>query len=330
MNAIKTNELTKKYDGLLAVDHVNLEIKEGELFGLLGPNGAGKTTLVHMLSTILPLTSGEAKVWGKDVQSEPDSVRSSIGIVFQDPSLDERLTGFENLDFHGRMYGMEKKVRRDRAEELLEMVDLRDWTDDLVKEYSGGMRRRLELARGFMHDPKILFLDEPTLGLDPQTRRKIWEYIQDLNESEGITIVLTTHYMEEADQLCNRIGIIDRGKIIALDKSRNLKNELEGDIITLELDNPEDFTEVFEEEELVEEVKVINETLQLRVRNGESSIPHLISIIQDHEEQVNSVGLRKPTLEDVFIQKTGRRIREEKAEGKDRARMMRKATRGRK
>lgn len=327
MNAIKTENLTKEYDGLVAVNQVNLTIKEGELFGLLGPNGAGKTTLVHMLSTILPLTSGKAKVWKNDVRANPDEVRSSIGIVFQDPSLDERLTGFENLDFHGRMYGIPKKVREEKAKELLKMVDLEDRKDTLVKEYSGGMRRRLELARGFMHGPKILFLDEPTLGLDPQTRRKIWEYIQDLNEGKGVTIVLTTHYMEEADYLCDRVGIIDRGKIIALDTPDRLKSELKGDIITLKISHPDEFVKIFQENEIVEEVKVVDGLLQLRVSNGESAIPQLLEIAQKNDGQVESVGLRKPALEDVFIHHTGRRIREEEAGGKDRMRMRRRARR---
>ncbi|KXA90723.1 ABC transporter ATP-binding protein [candidate division MSBL1 archaeon SCGC-AAA259D14] len=325
MAAIETVDLTKEFDGIVAVDRVSLKIEEGELFGLLGPNGAGKTTLVHMLSTILTSTDGEAKVWGNCIRKDSSKVRSLIGIVFQDPSSDEQLTGMENLDFHGRMYGIPEKERKERAKKFLKMVDLEDRANDLVKEYSGGMRRRLELARGFLHEPKVLFLDEPTLGLDPQTRRKIWDYIQKLNDEEGVTMVLTTHYMEEADYLCDRVGIIDEGKIIALDKPDRLKNELKGDIVTLKLDNGKDFARILRNEEIVREVKFVDETLQLRVDDGESSIPKLLSIVQDNGGQVKSVGLRRPTLEDVFIRKTGRRIREEKTGAKERSRMMRRA-----
>lgn len=323
---IEVNDLTKEFDGLKAVDNINLEVKESELFGLLGPNGAGKTTLVHMLSTVLPPTSGSAKVAGYDIRTNPDEVRSSIGIVFQDQSLDERLTGFENLDFHGRMYGIPEKERKEKSEELLEMVDLEDRGDSLVKEYSGGMRRRLELARGFLHDPQILFLDEPTLGLDPQTRRKIWNHIQELNEIEKTTMILTTHYMEEADHLCQRVGIIDRGEIIALDSPEKLKNELKGDIITLETSEPEKLAKSLEKTDYVSEINREDEKLYLRVENGESVIPKLLNVEQKTSAKIKSVGLRKPTLEDVFIDYTGRRIREEEAGAKERMRMKRGKT----
>lgn len=327
MNAIETKGLTKEYDGLAAVDEVNLEIKKGELFGLLGPNGAGKTTLVHMLSTILSPTAGEAMVWGSSIREDSNKVRSSIGIIFQDPSSDEQLTGWENLDFHGRMYGIPKEERGKRTRELLEMVDLEDRADDLVREYSGGMRRRLELARGFLHRPKVLFLDEPTLGLDPQTRRKIWDYIQELNEEEKVTMVLTTHYMEEADYLCDRVGVIDEGKIIALDGPDSLKNELKGDIVTLKIENPDEFLQVFESLDFVNEAERVDDTVQVSVEEGESSIPNLMEAVRKNNGRVKSVSLRKPTLEDVFIHLTGRRIREEKANSRDRARMKRRGGR---
>lgn len=322
---IKIENLTKEFDGLVAVDHVNLEIERGELFGLLGPNGAGKTTLVHMLSTVLPPTEGKVEVEGHNVRSDPESVRKSIGIVFQDPSLDERLTGFENLDFHGRMYGIPKSERFERAGNLLEMVDLCEWADTLVKEYSGGMRRRLELARGFLHDPKVLFLDEPTLGLDPQTRRRIWKYIQGLNEDKGVTMILTTHNMEEADYLCGRVGIIDRGEIITLGSPEELKSNLEGDILTLKISGSGDVVGVFQELENVEEAEMLNGSLQLRVRDGEEVIPNLLKIAEENDVRVESVSLRKPTLGDVFIDYTGRKLREEKAGAKERMRMRRKA-----
>jgi len=323
-----TENLTRKFNELVAVDHVNLEIKRGELFGLLGPNGAGKTTLINMLCTILPPTEGSAKIWGHDVVKEPDDVRRSIGVVFQDPTLDDRLTGRENLDFHARMYGMPKEVRRQRADELLELVGLERQGDDLVRTYSGGMRRRLEIARGLMHHPKVLFLDEPTLGLDPQTRRAIWDYIQKLNRKEDITILLTTHYMEEADYLCDRVGIIDGGKIIALDRPSKLKARLKGDIVTLEVPNPERLVGTLRESELVNRIEVVNGFLHVGVRDGESAIPKLVRLLERKGEKVQSVGLRRPTLEDVFISYTGRRIREEgEAGAKERMRLRMRARR---
>lgn len=231
--AIKTDRLTKKFGGFVAVDSVSLEIREGELFGLLGPNGAGKTTTINMLCTMLAPTSGRAFVNGFDI-SRQDSVRRSIGIVFQDPTLDDELTGKENLDFHGRVYHMPADLRAKRIKEVLALVGLTEKAHLAVKTYSGGMKRRLEIARGLMHHPKILFLDEPTLGLDPQTRRSIWQHIQRMNKEEKITIILTTHYMEEADALCDRVGIIDHGKIIALDTPRNLKHNAGRENSTLE------------------------------------------------------------------------------------------------
>ena len=195
MSAIEITNLTKKFNGFIAVDGINLEINEGEIFGLLGPNGAGKTTAISMLATILTPTSGSATVWKYNILKEKDAVRKSIGIVFQDPSLDDELTGRENLDFHGRLYGMKKEYRKERTNEVLELVELKDKADKLVKTYSGGMKRRLEIARGLMHSPKVLFLDEPTIGLDPQTRRRLWDYIKKINQEEKITMILTTHYM---------------------------------------------------------------------------------------------------------------------------------------
>ena len=215
--AISLHSLTKRFGDLVAVDGVDLEIKKGELFGLLGPNGAGKSTIIKMLTTMLKPSGGEARVWGHDIINERNDVRSSIGVVFQDPSVDDMLTGRENLDFHGRMYGLERAERKERIEEVLELVDLTDKADVKMQDYSGGMQRRLEIARGLMHHPHVLFLDEPTLGLDAQTRRHIWQYIREMNRQEGVTIILTTHYMEEADYLCQRVAIIDGGRIVALD-----------------------------------------------------------------------------------------------------------------
>ena len=201
-------------------------MKEGEILGFLGPNGAGKTTTLNMLSTLLRPSEGAAKVNGFDIEQEPDAVRRSIGYVFQEPTLDLQLTGRENLDFHGRLYHLKKEDRKRRIEEMLQLVQLTDRADDLVKTYSGGMKRRLEIARGLLHHPKVLFLDEPTLGLDPQTRHSIWDHIQRLNKERRITIILTTHYTEEADFLCGRILIIDSGEIVALDTPEKLKAKL--------------------------------------------------------------------------------------------------------
>jgi len=311
MRAIFADGLTREFNGLTAVDHVDLQIEKGELFGLLGPNGAGKTTLIHMLCTILPPTEGTAKVAGFDVYKEPDSVRTSIGIVFQDPSLDNRLTGTENLDFHGRVYGLNKTLREKRIDEVLKLVELEDRASALVETYSSGMKRRLEIARSFMHHTEIMFLDEPTLGLDPQTRRKIWEHIQMLNKQEKITILLTTHYMDEADYLCGRVGIIDHGRIIALDNPKKLKDQLEGDIVSLEVPQPKKYAEIFQRRKYVKEVKIVGDYLYLTVTGGEKAVPKMIDIVARHGSKVRSVGCRSPTLEDVFIRYTGRGIREE-------------------
>ncbi|TFF90820.1 MAG: ATP-binding cassette domain-containing protein [Promethearchaeota archaeon] len=242
-NIIEIKNLTKIYeDGdVLAVDDISLSIKKGEIFALLGPNGAGKTTTISMLATLLNVTKGSAIVNGFDVKEDPDKVRKSIGIVFQEPSLDNEMKGWENLELHGVLYGMPKKQRREKIKEVLKLVDLEEKAKVYAKNYSGGMKRRLEIARGLLHEPKVLFLDEPTLGLDPQTRRKIWEKIKELNQGPSkITILITTHYMEEADELADRICIMDHGKIIALDTSENLKKQLSGDIIDIDFEQIED------------------------------------------------------------------------------------------
>ena len=233
--AISMQGLTKRFGEMTAVDHIDLEINRGELFGLLGANGAGKSTIIKMLTTMLTPTEGEARVWGHNVTRERNAVRSSIGVVFQDPAVDGMLTGRENLDFHGRMYGMDGPLRQERIDEVLELVDLVEKADIKMEDYSGGMQRRLEIARGLMHYPHVLFLDEPTLGLDAQTRRYIWQYIRNMNKEKGVTIILTTHYMEEADALCDRVAIIDNGKIVALDTPSNLKDMIGSDTVSLEV-----------------------------------------------------------------------------------------------
>jgi ABC-2 type transport system ATP-binding protein len=245
-NIIEVKNLTKIYEegNVLAVDNVSFSIKRGEIFALLGPNGAGKTTTISILATLLFPTEGTAIVNNFDVQKHPDYVRRSIGIVFQEPSLDSEMKGLENLEIHAVLYGMPKSKRHNKINEVLKLVDLEDKASAFVKNYSGGMKRRLEIARGLLHEPKILFLDEPTLGLDPQTRRKIWEKIMELNNNLNITILITTHYMEEADELADRICIMDHGKIIALDSSENLKKQISGDIIDIEFEKFEDKTKI--------------------------------------------------------------------------------------
>ncbi|MEM3649782.1 MAG: ATP-binding cassette domain-containing protein [Candidatus Jordarchaeaceae archaeon] len=312
MYAIKTHQLTKKFKGLTAVDKLNIEIEKGELFGMLGPNGAGKTTTLKMLATLIKPTSGTAEVWGYNIQTQKDEVRSNIGMVFQDPSLDIRLTGEENLDFHARMYGLPKQKRKERISEVLDLVELTDHAKTLVINYSGGMKRRLEIARGLMHFPHVLFLDEPTLGLDVQTRRRIWDYIKRMAREEEVTIILTTHYLEEADYLCSRIAIMDFGKIVALDNSKNLKDSVGSDVISLQLDDgKERFFELLKGLEWVKKISEHDGIIDLNVRQGETRIPELVNLAQRAGTRIRSVSLREPTLEDVFLQYTGRSIRDE-------------------
>ncbi|MGD0954011.1 MAG: ATP-binding cassette domain-containing protein, partial [Methanotrichaceae archaeon] len=270
-SAISLRGLTKRFGDLVAVDNVDLEIAKGELFGLLGPNGAGKTTIIKMLTTMLRPTEGEARVWGHNVAKERNEVRSSIGVVFQDPSIDNMLTGRENLDFHGRMYGMDGSLRKKRIDEVLELVELTDKADIKMEDYSGGMQRRLEIARGLMHHPKVLFLDEPTLGLDAQTRHYIWQYVEKLNEQEGVTIVLTTHYMEEADYLCDHVAIVDNGRIVALDTPKNLKDLIEADTITLEVQSGGDaLLQSLKSVDWIKSTATSNGTIELRVDHAQA------------------------------------------------------------
>jgi ABC-2 type transport system ATP-binding protein len=311
--AIHTEGITRKYNELIAVDAIDLDVKKGELFGLLGPNGAGKSTLIGMLSTMLRVSSGNATVWGYDIKSDSTKVRKSIGVVFQETTLDQKLTGRENLDLHGRLYGLAKKERQERIKEVLELVELDDWADQTVTKYSGGMMRRLEIARGLMHHPNVLFLDEPTLGLDPQTRNHIWEYIKQLNQEKNITMVLTTHYMEEADRLCNRIAIIDHGKIVTMGTPEELKSSLGGDIITLELATENDATEL--KTKYAEKASDVNITVSenkvfITATHGERAIPEILKMTSELELEILSVNLHKPTLDDVFLHHTGKGIRD--------------------
>ena len=314
--AILLRGLTKRFDSLTAVNSVDLEIKKGELFGLLGPNGAGKSTLIKMLTTMLIPTEGEASVWGHNVAKERNAVRASIGVVFQDMSIDTMLTGRENLDFHGRMYGMSGSLRKKRIEEVLSLVDLTDKADIKMEDYSGGMQRRLEIARGLMHHPNVLFLDEPTLGLDAQTRRYIWQYVRNMNEKEGVTIVLTTHYMEEADYLCDRIAIIDNGKIVALDAPQNLKDMIGADTIILESQGDGDrLLKSLKSFDWVRSTASSNGTMELMVDHAQARVPEVMAEAYKNNVIIKSVGLHEPTLEDVFLKFTGKKMREADSSG---------------
>jgi len=224
---IEVENLTKKFNGFTAVDNISFSVKEGEIFAFLGPNGAGKTTTIRMLTTLLKPSSGKISLAGFDPIKDKDKARKSFGIVFQDQSLDDELTAFENMEFHGILYNVPKQVRKERIQELLEFVELWDRRNSLVKTFSGGMRRRLEVARGLLHHPRVLFLDEPTLGLDLQTRNHIWNYIKNLNEKEGMTVFFTTHYMEEAENIAQTVAIIDHGKIIVQGSPEELKEKTE-------------------------------------------------------------------------------------------------------
>lgn len=311
MEAIKTLGLTKKFDATVAVDTVSFSVEKGQIFGLLGPNGAGKTTIIKMLATLLSPTSGTAFVWGHDIHKEKYRVRHAIGMVFQDTAVDDRLTGRENLDFHARMYGMKARLRKQRISQVLELVGLEQKSDILMKNYSGGMKRRLEIARGLMHYPNVLFLDEPTLGLDPQTRFHIWQYIRKLNTEENITIILTTHYMEEADDLCSRIGIIDYGKILTIDSPEALKNRLSNDIISIKTTEAEKLLGVFSDKTWVQKAEAVDGMLLINAASAEEKIPLAVRAAQAADVPIFSISMRKPTLDDVFLHFTGKTIRQE-------------------
>jgi len=301
---IRIRNLIKRYERLTAVDDLTLDIHENEIFGLLGSNGAGKTTTIHMLATLLKPTSGTAAVNGFDIVSQPARVRESIGIVFQAPSSDDMLTGHENLHIHSLLYSLPRSSRNQRIDEVLELVGLSDRKNDRVKTYSGGMRRRLEIARGLLHKPKVMFLDEPTLGLDPASRQTMWKYVKRLVDEEKITVILTTHYMEEADMLCDRIGVIDKGKIVALDTPANLKAGFGGDIIRIKT-RTQDAESLARKFDFVHNIEHENGFLVLSVNDARRDLPILLKRIE-----AEYVDFSSPTLNDAFIKLTGRNIKE--------------------
>ncbi len=318
MEVIKVKNLVKKYNGLTAVDHISFSVEKGEIFGFLGPNGAGKTTTINILATLLAPTEGEVYVNNFNILTQKDQVRKSIGLVFQDPSLDDRLTAEENLYFHARLYQVPADEYKKRMVEVLALVDLLDRRKDMVKTFSGGMKRRLEIARGLIHHPAILFLDEPTLGLDPQTRAHLWDYIIRLKQEKQMTIFMTTHYMNEAEY-CDRLVIIDYGKIVAFDTPANLKKAVGGDIIILESPQPQQLKQEIKQKYGLE-AKEENGAITIEISNGKTFLPRLFDELTT---KVTSVSLREPTLDDVFLHLTGRKIRDEEASPLERMRQHR-------
>jgi ABC-2 type transport system ATP-binding protein len=309
MEVIKAKNLVKRFGKLEAVKDVSFGVQEGEIFGFLGPNGAGKTTTINLLCTLLAPTEGEATVNGFNVIKERDQVRASIGLVFQDTTLDDYLTAEQNLRFHASAYSIPKETLEPRMKALLEMVDLWDRRKAKISTYSGGMKRRLEIARGLLHHPKVLFLDEPTLGLDPQTRNRIWNHIHELRKKENLAIFLTTHYMDEAEN-CDRIAIIDYGKIVALDTPDKLKDAMGGDVVTIKAEDNEKAVSLLKDKYNLQPAQE-NGTIRFTVPHGEEFLPGFVS---GFPLRLISIGLRRPTLEDVFLKLTGRAIREEEVD----------------
>jgi ABC-2 type transport system ATP-binding protein len=327
LDTIEVADLTRRFGEFEAVKGVTFDVHSGEIFGFLGPNGAGKSTTINVLCTLLRPTGGRAKVNGFDVDTRQSDVRRSIGLIFQDPTLDERLTGWQNLQFHAMLYDVPADVFRRRSRELLEMVDLTEKVREDVKSFSGGMKRRLEIARGLLHHPQVLFLDEPTIGLDPQTRRHIWEYLSLVREQEGLTLFLTTHYMDEAE-ICDRIAIIDHGEIVALDTPSKLKAMVGGDVVTVCTDADDRATAVLAT--LGVEPQPTADGLRVEIDRGDRFIPTMMRAMDEVKPPVavNSVNLRRPTLEDVFVKLTGRAIREEEATATDTMRQHARMWRG--
>ncbi len=303
MSIIEIKNISRKFKDVEALKNINLKIEEGEVFALLGPNGAGKTTLINILTSILKPTNGTATVNGYDIIKNPLEVRKSIGIVFQEPSLDDLLTAEENLYVHGILYNLEKKELKKRIKEMLEKVELYERKDSIVRTFSGGMKRRLEIARGLLHTPKILFLDEPTIGLDPHSRRTIWEYIRKIKEENNTTIILTTHYMEEAEKLADRVGIINKGEIIALDSVENLKKKIGDEILIIE---GELNLEALKKLSFIKSIERINERFFITSKEITKNLNEILK----HIKNIKDIEIRKTSLEDVFLKLTGKKIEE--------------------
>jgi ABC-2 type transport system ATP-binding protein len=314
-NAIEVEGLTKRFGDFVAVDHINFTVPEGEVFGLLGPNGAGKTTLIRMLTTLTPPSEGHARVAGHDIQKDADGVRNSIGVIPQALTSDPDLTARENMMIHAKLYSVPRSERVALINRLLDSVDLQKFADALVRTFSGGMRRRLEIARGLVHSPRILFLDEPTTGLDPVSRTNVWEMIRRLQEEKSLTILLTTHYMDEADRLCHRIAIVDHGKLVALDTPTHLKDSVAGaDVVEAEcVDAPPDWLEQLRKLPDVADVKEQDGLVHISTDNGPASVSALMDLARAKGVTVRRVTVQGTTLDDVFLHYTGRALRDEAA-----------------
>jgi ABC-2 type transport system ATP-binding protein len=313
-NIIEVKNLEHSYGDFLAVDNACFSVKEGEIFAFLGPNGAGKSTVINILITLLPLQKGSVRIAGYDLAIQPEEIRRSIGIVFQDETLDRDLTVWETLEFHGRLYSLPKTERRERTEEMIRLVELEEKKDTRTRHLSGGMKRRLEIARGLMTRPRVLFLDEPTLGLDTQTRMRLWDYIKKVNEA-GTTIFLTTHYMDEADLVSDWIDIIDHGKIITSGTPVKLKNDLGQDMIYLETSDDEAASALLEALNVIKDVKKTSKGLVITIKaDGSHCLPVIMGRLKDQGLSITTVNLKKPTLDDVFVHYTGRELRDVGAE----------------
>jgi ABC-2 type transport system ATP-binding protein len=311
--AVQTVDLTKRFGQLTAVNKINLTIGTEEIFGLLGPNGAGKTTLMRMLTTVLSPTEGTAKVAGADIHKDPNKVRQRIGVVSQAMTLDVELSAWENMNIYAKYYGVPSAARHTRIRELLEVVGLADRADFTVGSYSGGMKRRLEIVRSLVHRPRILFLDEPTTGLDPQARNAVWEHLRRIHIEQNITIILTTHYLDEAESLCDRIAIVDLGKLVALGTPTELKRKvMGGDVVEAQVVNlPDEASHALQSADFILEMKQRENSLMLTVKSGAEAVPAIVELVDMHGGKLQSITLREPTLDDVFLSFTGRSIRED-------------------
>ncbi len=308
---IKSINLTKIYPGgIKAVNGVSFKVDYGEIYGFLGPNGAGKTTTLGMLITVIKPTSGDAYIAGYNIHRDASKIREKIGVMFQDPTIDRDLTGWENLYVHGLAYGINRNTLIKRIDELLEFVGLSEFANTQVRRYSGGMIRRLEIARALLHKPEVLFLDEPTLGLDPQSRAKMWDVIRDLNK-EGVTIFLTTHYLEEADRLCDRIAIIDYGRIVCEGKPSELKNMIGGDVIYVKISKSDSNTNEFINTlSRIGKVKLIGDQVSIVVKNAPKTLPKIFELAEEYSIRISEIRYTQPSLDDVFLYVTGRRLRD--------------------
>ncbi len=316
---VEAEDLTKVYNGnFTAVDHISFKVSEGEVFGFLGPNGAGKTTTIKMLTTLASITQGKASVAGYNVATEQDKVRQSIGLVPQDLTIDDDLKGIENLLLAAKLYHVPDAAAKSRASELLTLVDLKDAANRLVSTYSGGMRKRLELIVGLIHQPKMLFLDEPTLGLDIQTRTVMWDYIKRLNEENKMTLFVTTHYLEEADSLCHNVAIIDHGKIKVSGPPGELKQRLGGDVLEIVVNDGVDLSEFFYSVPGVKDVKKTDLAYRIKVPSAEEALPSIFEGISKKGLKITKISFDKPSLDQVFLEVTGRSLRDEESGAQDR------------